>query len=259
MDRRRLLTALLGMGLTACGVGVRERPGASPGGTPPDPTADAPSPGSPTAEPGATVEQAEGGSADEAEGTVTLPLVCREAWGAAPARGSLDSHEIGRLMVHHDAVVLTDNRGAPARLRQHQRFHLERGWGDIAYHVAVDRHGHAYELRDPAAPGDTATDYDPSGWFLAVGLGNFDEQAPTERQLEGLARVLAWAAGRHGTTPAVAAHRAHAATRCPGEAMMAALDGLGRRTRALAGEVRVTRLCGAAGRERVAAIEDGRL
>ena len=62
------------------------------------------------------------------------------------------------MTLHHTAVVLGDNRYAPARLRQHQRFHQdERGWIDIAYHVGVDRNGNIYELRTPELAGDTAT------------------------------------------------------------------------------------------------------
>lgn len=267
MRRRSLLTAVLAAALGACGVreaGERSTPARPTGrgprtGSGPAPTGGRSTEQEPTERDRTEREPTEREPTEErAGGAVELSLLCRDAWGAVPARGRLGRHTVRRLMVHHDAAVLERNRDAPARLRQHQRFHIEQGWGDIAYHVAVDRRGHAYELRDVSAPGDTATGYDPSGWFLAVALGNLQVQAPTDEQLEGLARVLAWAARRHGAAPAVAAHRDHAATACPGDHMMARLDALTRRTEQLVGRVEAVRLCGASGRERVAAIESGR-
>ena len=85
------------------------------------------------------------------------------------------------MTVHHTAVVLGDNANAPARLRQHQRYHQDsQGWIDIAYHLSVDRNGNIYELRDPNLVGDTATSYDPTGHFLVVCEGNFDEEEVSE-------------------------------------------------------------------------------
>jgi hypothetical protein len=46
------------------------------------------------------------------------------------------------LTLHHEGVVLGDNRNAPGRLRQDQRYHQDQlGWIDIAYHVGIDRNG----------------------------------------------------------------------------------------------------------------------
>ena len=46
------------------------------------------------------------------------------------------------MTLHHEAVVLGDNRNAPGRLRQDQRYHQDqKGWVDIAYHVGIDRDG----------------------------------------------------------------------------------------------------------------------
>src|SRR5690349_13076765 len=62
-------------------------------------------------------------------------LICRDAWGARPARPGGKRHTITRMTLHHEAVVLGDNRNAPGRLRQDQRFHQDqKGWIDIAYH-----------------------------------------------------------------------------------------------------------------------------
>ena len=73
------------------------------------------------------------------------------------------------MTLHHEAVVLGDNRNAPERLRKDQRYHQDQhGWIDIAYHVGVDRNGNLYELRSTEIAGDTATDYDTTGHFLVL-------------------------------------------------------------------------------------------
>jgi hypothetical protein len=64
---------------------------------------------------------------------------------------------------------------APSTLRGVQAFHQrDKGWIDLAYHVFVDADGVAWEGRDPAVAGDTATPYDPAGYFLVCALGNFE-------------------------------------------------------------------------------------
>lgn len=133
----------------------------------------------------------------------------------------MEPHTIERLTVHHTAVRLADNRVAPDRLAAHQSFHQnDRGWPDLAYHFAIDGAGNVYEGRDPGFRGDTATSYDPTGHFLVVLEGNFDEQSLPSAQLEALVSVLGWAAGAFGAPPGtIAGHRDYAATSCPGAAV----------------------------------------
>ncbi len=128
------------------------------------------------------------------------------------------------MTIHHTEVVLGDNSIAPARLRQHQRYHQDsQGWIDIAYHYGVDRNGNIYELRDPGLVGDTATSYDPTGHFLVVCEGDFDQEQVTEAQLDGAAFVFAWAAEQYGiNTETLAGHRDFSSnTTCPGATLYA--------------------------------------
>ncbi|MGV0838388.1 N-acetylmuramoyl-L-alanine amidase [Mycolicibacterium thermoresistibile] len=167
------------------------------------------------------------------------------------------------MTVHHTGAVLGDNRNAPARLRQHQQLHQdERGWIDIAYHVGVDRNGNIYELRDPQLVGDTATDYDPTGHFLVLCEGDFDQEDVTPEQLHGAAMAFAWAVQTFAVSPAtLAGHRDFASTACPGASLHAAVSSgeLRRRVDGLlsAGVVDLQPLCGPEAAERVAAIEMG--
>ena len=167
------------------------------------------------------------------------------------------------MTLHHTAVVLGDNRYAPARLRQHQRFHQdERGWIDIAYHVGVDRNGNIYELRTPELAGDTATDYDPAGHFLVLCEGDFDQEAVSEEQLNGAAMAFAWAVQTFNIAPGtLAGHRDVASTSCPGANLYAHIASGDLRDRVVSllarGPVNLQSLCGPDAAAKVAQIEAG--
>ncbi|WP_331458579.1 N-acetylmuramoyl-L-alanine amidase [Mycobacterium nebraskense] len=190
-------------------------------------------------------------------------LLCRDAWGARPARSGGKRHTITRMTLHHEAVVLGDNRNAPGHLRQDQRYHQDQhGWIDIAYHVGVDRNGNVYELRSTEIAGDTATDYDTTGHFLVLCEGDFDQEPVSEAQLQGAARAFAWAAQNFRiATTTLAGHRDLAQTSCPGGNLYAHLSSgdLKRRIDDLlaAGGVDLQRFCGSDAAAQVAAIEAG--
>jgi hypothetical protein len=198
-----------------------------------------------------------------APGSGRLEILCRASWGAAAPRGTLPRHTIDELTVHHTAAVLSDNRKAPRRVRSFQQGHLDDGFVDLAYHYVIDAHGNVYEARSTDIPGETYTDYDPRGHFLAVCDGNFEEQPIPAAQLEALALLLAWASARFGVpTTRITGHRDEAATACPGEHLYAHLrDGslkaaVDRHLAAGAPTAEVR--CGPDGAARVAAIEAGR-
>lgn len=191
-------------------------------------------------------------------------IVCRDAWGAAPARPGGTRHTLDSMTIHHTEVVLGDNANAPARLRQHQRYHQDsQGWIDIAYHLSVDRNGNIYQLRDPSLVGDTATSYDPTGHFLVVCEGDFNKEQVTEAQLNGAALAFAWAAQKYGIpTDTLTGHRDESAdTSCPGTSLYAHVTSgdLKRRIDDIvaAGPVDLPVVCGPDADAMVAAIESG--
>jgi hypothetical protein len=191
-------------------------------------------------------------------------VICKEAWGAAPIHGQLVEHRIERLTVHHTAVVMGSNTKAPSRIRSYQNYHQENGWPDVAYHYLIDANGHVYEGRPVSARGDTFTDYDPTGHFLVCCDGHFDQQGIPAAQLASLASVLAWASVTFGVGPAtIAGHRDYAATTCPGSHLAALVDDRTLQSMVeqliAAGANSLSSLCGRAGRDRVVAIEAGRL
>jgi len=201
--------------------------------------------------------------APAAPGMTSAQLFCRDAWGARAARPGGKPHTITRMTLHHEAVVLGDNRNAPGRLRQDQRYHQDQhGWVDIAYHVGVDRNGNIYELRSTKIAGDTATDYDTTGHFLVLCEGDFDHEAVSEAQLHGAAVAFASAAQNFGiATSTLAGHRDLAATSCPGANLYAHLASGDLKSRIddllAAGGVNLQLFCGPDAAARVAAIEAG--
>lgn len=154
-------------------------------------------------------------------------ILSRESWGARAAKPGGRPHTIKRMTIHHSAVALPDNRGIVARLQQHQRYHQDdKGWVDIAYHVAVDRNGNIFALRNTAIAGDTATVYDTTGHFLVLCEGDFDTETVSQAQLDGAALVCAWATRQFGIgVDTLATHREVATgTECPGRDLQAHVD-----------------------------------
>ena len=188
-------------------------------------------------------------------------MFCREAWGAAEAEAGFENHEISRLTVHHTARKLNSPSDAPSAIRGHQRFHIEdRGWPDLAYHYMVSTDGNAFEGRPEQFRGDTGTAYDPSGHFLVCLEGDFDQQDPTEAQLDTVARLLAYGARKYGVASStLGGHRDYAGTSCPGDATYALIanGSLANRVDAFteAGTMTRSLWCGTEASAAVAAIE----
>jgi hypothetical protein len=264
ISRRRLLwLGGAGLAATVSGCALWDHP------TPPN-TQSTPAPAIPAATPNASSTA----NLPATPMTTTAPAVtpasrvmlCRDAWGAQPARpGGIPQPTLNKMTIHHTAAVLGDNSNAPDRLRQHQHYHQDtQGWIDIAYHVSVDRKGNIYRLRDPHFVGNTATSYDPTGHFLVVCEGNFDEEEVTEEQLNGAALAFAWAAQQFDISPeTLAGHRDNSHdTSCPGASLYTHVtDGdLRQRVEGLvaAGPVELGEICGAQASQIVADIEAGR-
>ena len=257
VDRRQLLRLAGSVGLAsvigACSSEARNS--ASPSQAGPGPA--------PPSSPAATGANLPAAPMTSPAGATSAPLLCREAWGARPARPGGRAQTITRMTLHHEAVVLGDNRNAPGHLRSDQRYHQDQhGWIDIAYHVGVDRDGNIYELRNTEIAGDTATDYDTTGHFLVLCEGDFDREPVSEAQLNGAALAFAWAAQTfHVTSGTLAGHRDLAQTSCPGANLYAHLSSgdLRRRIDDLlaGGPVELQRFCGPEAAAKVAAIEAG--
>ena len=186
--------------------------------------------------------------------------ICREAWGARPPTRGYRRHRINHLTIHHSGSVFRQNREAPERFRAMQAGHQAQGWPDIAYHVLVDRHGNVYRARPTWAKGNTNTNYNPSGHLLVMCIGNFEVQDIPYAQLNAAMDVLAWACARFDVRPRqIGGHRDYASTACPGDNLYRYIANgtVRRRVRRRLEEVKMSELCGRAGRRRVRQIENG--
>ena len=162
---------------------------------------------------------------------VTIEVRSKESWGAKEAESDLETHDVDRITVHHTARP-HDDTPMDEKLQRWQNYHQSIGFGDIAYHMVIGADGMIYQGREYEYVGSTRTSYDPTGHFLPVLDGMFDEvwDSPNDdddepdgaddlsaEQLGSLLDLLAWASVEFGIDPAeIAGHRDYAATACPG-------------------------------------------
>ena len=179
-------------------------------------------------------------------------VITRAGWGADEGmrKGPVEFAPISKLIVHH--TVTPNNDPDPAQtVRAVYAYHTRHnGWNDIGYNFVVDQQGRVYEGRWARVyrPGEAPTGEDESGRGvigahakavnpgtagIAV-LGDYSGGVvPPGPALDGVIRVLAWKAGRHGIDPRgaapftgkdgsprqfpnIAGHRDVGETGCPG-------------------------------------------
>jgi len=130
------------------------------------------------------------------QGPVPFAL-SRQSWArGAPVVRKMDPMLPPRwITVHHDGMkpFLSDGESeTKARLELIRNGHLGRdgGWGDIGYHFVVDRAGRVWEGRSLRYQGAHVKWCNENNIGVMC-LGNFEEQQPSEAQVEGLERTLA--------------------------------------------------------------------
>jgi len=89
----------------------------------------------------------------------------------------------------------------------------------------IDWEGKIYAGRDLRYPGDTNTNYDPTGHALICVLGNFEIQTPNDKQLQAVIDLMTWLCySQHVPVAMIRGHKDVAAgTVCPGEKLYAYL------------------------------------
>ncbi len=149
-----------------------------------------------------------------------LPRTRWASGGPIPARlDPMGQTCIERITVHHEgaSTVFFDTESqVSSRLDAIRRAHLARNFGDIVYHFIIDRAGRVWEGRSLVYQGAHVKDHNQRNLGVMV-LGNFDEQTPTQAQLNRLVDFMR-AAQRACSVPAarVHTHQELGPTRCPG-------------------------------------------
>lgn len=160
-------------------------------------------------------------------GVVYVP---RAAWGAQPSRGTMKTHTLRRITIHHTGEHSSPNRSTEEKLQALQRFSFsestlgngkpKHAWPDVPYHLYLATDGRVAEGRPIQFVGDSNTPYDPTGHLLVVVEGNFEEEQLTAAQQRSLDLLIPALARRyHIPADSIATHRDFAETLCPGEAL----------------------------------------
>ena len=154
--------------------------------------------------------------------------------GSGGERWPRETEPLRGLVLHHTSTPNSE-RDPAARVKAIYEFHaVERGWGDIGYHLLIDEAGTVYEGRagtadvfdgGPAVVGGHVHGHNGGTLGIAL-LGTLIERPPSPRAWRSLVTVMAWLARRHdldplgngGAFPAICAHRDLTPTPCPGEA-----------------------------------------
>ncbi len=163
----------------------------------------------------------------------------RDDWGADEGIRTWDPEyapTVEAATVHH--TVSTNAYTAdevPAMIRAIYRYHaVSRGWGDIGYHVLVDRFGQVWEGRDGGLEstviGAHARGYNTGTVGVAL-LGNFDTVDPPAPMIDAAEDFIAWKFslfdvdptateelpdGDGKDVPTIFGHRDVRSTACPG-------------------------------------------
>jgi hypothetical protein len=148
-----------------------------------------------------------------------LKFVTREIWGSVPFKDSEKLHQIKYLTIHHSGIYFDPGEDVYLYLRNLQKWSREeKGWIDIPYHYLMGMDGVLYEGRPVQYPGDTNTDYDPTGHLLICIIGNYEEQDFSAIQYENLVSWLQYFCRCYDIpVGAIKGHKDYTETLCPGE------------------------------------------
>lgn len=152
---------------------------------------------------------------------ITLPVVPKESWGLQAKMGKCNPHSIRQITIHHSGTKIEKNKDVIRHLKSYQRYHLQQGWMDIAYHFIIDLEGNVYQGRSLDCEGDTFTNYKPNGHLIIMVDGNYEEQSLSTKSWESLRYLVQWGMQTYQVQEKfIHPHQALADTLCPGHALM---------------------------------------
>lgn len=159
----------------------------------------------------------------------SLPVDRASARSAGPAEYRLRvPHTINKITLHHSGS------SEPLRAEDDPVEILnalfewgaeDRNWWDLPYHYLIDLDGNIYEGRDPKYAGETNTRYDPRGHLLISVIGNYNQQEPTDAQIDAISKMMAYAIQKYDLNiDDIYSHGDCADTACPGKHLQNELD-----------------------------------
>ena len=156
-------------------------------------------------------------------------LIRRSSWSKGnPVPNLMDRMlPINKVTIHHDgmsAFTSTSQSAAAARIESIRRAHRGRNWGDIGYHYLIDPSGRVWEGRPLAWQGAHVKDNNEGNIGICM-LGNYEEQAVSERQSQALDQFLATTLRSYNISRrSVYTHQEFNPTACPGRTLQARMD-----------------------------------
>ena len=149
-----------------------------------------------------------------------LNIVRRADWGWLPLEDKKEEAEISKITIHHGGVLFAADKDPAQAVRNLQKWsRAEKHWIDIPYHFMIDLDGVIYETRPINYPGDTNTEYDPTGHALIEVMGNYEIQEFNQKQLESLVALSAFLAKEFNVPISdIKTHKDYSSqTVCPGK------------------------------------------
>lgn len=124
-----------------------------------------------------------------------VKVVKRADWGWLPLEKGKEEAAIQKITIHHGGVEYSADKDPAESIRNLQKWsRAEKEWIDIPYHFMMDLEGNIYEARPINYPGDTNTEYNPTGHALVEIMGNYEVQEFTVVQQESLVKIIAFLA-----------------------------------------------------------------
>jgi len=121
----------------------------------------------------------------------TLPVIKRAEWGSASIDTSFSTHKIKYITVHHGGVEYKKGEDPYKHVKDLQTWsRKEKKWVDIPYHFMISPDGKIFEARPVNIPGDTNTEYDPTGHALVEVMGNFEVQEFPKAQYKSMIGLI---------------------------------------------------------------------
>ncbi|OVE75910.1 hypothetical protein BVX97_03090 [bacterium E08(2017)] len=96
--------------------------------------------------------------------------------------------EVDRLTIHHSGGTVsaqTEEDSVKNALQGILAGHTQKGYGDVGYHLMIDYAGRVWEGRSLAYEGAHVKNQNDQNIGVML-LGNFQNQAPSEKQLESM-------------------------------------------------------------------------
>ncbi|MEX2363997.1 MAG: peptidoglycan recognition family protein, partial [Balneolaceae bacterium] len=147
-------------------------------------------------------------------------IISKEEWGGKALTGEIEKHEITHITIHHAGVEFLEDKNPYEYMRNLQTFsQIDKKWIDIPYHFTIDLEGKIFENRPLEYPGDTNTEYDPTGHALINVVGNYEIQKIKPVQIDAIVHLSAWIASEYEIpVDSIASHKDYSAqTVCPGK------------------------------------------